>query len=174
VPSATLEVTVHRTGTLLAAAAVLLALAACGEPTPPRPDAPGEAPPEDPAAGVVEQDTDAGRAAAELTAEPDTVAPGEPVDLVLVNHGEVELGYGRPVTVERWDGEAWAETDESREAAWTMELLLLAPGQAGEAQTWPFSDTPEEGWYRLTKTARAEGAGDDVELGVRALVQVTG
>jgi hypothetical protein len=126
-------------------------------------------------AGDLDEAAD-GVAAAELTAEPTTVAPGEPVELTVVNHGEVDLGYGRPITVERWDGEAWVETDESREAMWTMELLMLPAGQTGEAQTWPFAEdrTPEEGWYRFTKSVRAEAADGDTELTVRARVRVDG
>lgn len=160
---------------LLLALVVLLALAACAELRPPAIDAPEEEPPADAAEGVVEEETDEGLAAAELTAEPEVVAAGEPVEVVLDNRGEVELSYGRPVTAERWDGEQWVETEASREAVWTMELLILPPGEPGQTQAWPFVEdhTPEPGWYRFTKTAHAATADGEAELTVRARVQVT-
>ncbi len=157
--------------------ALLVVLAACAEPSPPAIDAPDDGPPADASEDVVEEETDAGTVAAELTADPTTVDPGEPVEIVVVNHGEVQLGYGRPITVERWDGAEWVETDGSRESVWTMELLMLPPGRTGVVQTWPFSedDAPAAGWYRFTKSVHAEsGEERSAELVIRARVRVDG
>jgi hypothetical protein len=151
-------------------------LAACGARAPGI-DEGSPPPPADESEGLVEVDTDEGLAAAELTAQPDEVEPGEAVSVRVENRGELTVSFGRPIVVERWDGQDWTETDESREAAWTMELLLLDPGQPGVEQIWPFLDdhTPEPGWYRFTKRLHAETAeGDPAELVIRARVRVAG
>jgi hypothetical protein len=138
-------------------------------------DAPA-APPTDESEGVVELETEAGIAAAELVAEPDQISPDGSAVIRVENRGDVDLGYGRPVTVERWDGEAWVETDESREAVWTMELLLVGPAESGVDQPWPFMEDQdvEPGWYRFTKRIHVEDeTGDAGELIVRARVLVT-
>jgi hypothetical protein len=122
--------------------------------------------------GVVE--VDGGRVAAELAVEPDRIDPDGRVVLRVVNHGERALSYGRPITAERWRENRWEETGESRETAWTMELLILDPGKTGVEQTWPFfpDQHPEPGWYRFTKLIQSEDSGDMIRLTVRARVAV--
>lgn len=160
---------------LLAAA---LALAACGglADAPPIAPADEEPPPVDASEGVVEAETEDGQAAAELVADPEETPPGGEVSLRVENRGETALNYGRPITVERWDGEEWVETDESRESAWTMELLHVSAGEGGVDQPWPFTEghEPEPGWYRFTKQIHVEHeSGESTELLVRARVLVS-
>ncbi len=134
------------------------------ESSPPEPDA---------SEGVVEAEDEP--IAAELRAEPGEIDSSDRIEVRVVNHGERTLNYGRPVRVERWDGEAWRETEESLNAAWTMELLILAPGETGVAQPWPFlaQQNAEPGWYRFTKEVYAEtSSGDATRLLVRARVRV--
>lgn len=111
---------------------------------------------------------------AELRVEPADVGPGDRCRLTVVNHGEIPLWFGRPVTVERWDGEDWVETAASREAFWTMDLLWAAPGEEGPQQEWPFGAERGEvkpGWYRFTKQVSAEGETESpVTLVLRARV----
>jgi hypothetical protein len=191
-PTGRSHVTPHEVGpkgsnvdtTILRAMALLvlplLLLAACGEEE--RPAAPGidegpaaEAPPEDPSEAVVEAEADEGTVAAELTVGPERISPGEQTTANVVNHGEVPIGYGRPIGVERWDGEAWVHWPPADEAAWTMELLLLGPGETGVDEAFPFTDErPEPGWYRLTKDVHAESTGDPPQLTIRARVLVEG
>ena len=146
---------------------MVLLTPACGAPQV------SEPPPADGSEGIVEAAQ--GRASGELVAEPDEIAPDGRVVLRVVNHGERMLSYGRPITVERWQKEQWEETEESRNTAWTMELLLLAPGKAGVEQTWPFlaDQRPEPGWYRFTKVLQSEGGDDVVRLTVRTRILVT-
>lgn len=132
------------------------------------------APPDpDTSEGVVEADD--GPIAAELTAEPKEIDPSGTVAIRVANRGERPINYGRPIRVERWDGETWRETEESLNAAWTMELLIVQPGEMGVAQPWPFlrDHEAETGWYRFTKELYAEtSSGDATRLVVRARVQV--
>lgn len=125
--------------------------------------APGEPPPPDETEGVVQQD--GGRMAAELTAAPTEIEPDQPVALRIVNRGEVGLGYGQPITAERWEDSTWVETEESRDAAWTMELLHVAPGGEGVEQEWPFlpGQRPDPGWYRFSKDVQADSANEQPE-----------
>ena len=120
--------------------------------TPPAPDV---------SEGIVERAD--GRVAAELETEPETIEADEQVTLRVTNRGETGLSYGRPITVERWDGENWVETEESRNAMWTLELLYVEPGETGVEQTWPFRSDhrPETGWYRLSKELHAD---EDVDV----------
>jgi hypothetical protein len=120
-----------------------------------------DAPPPGAGEGVVEALD--GRVAVELRAAPNEIRADQQVTLRVVNQGDVGLSYGRPVTVERWEGSAWVETQESRDAAWTMELLFVLPGREGVEQRWPFSvrHRPNPGWYRFSKQVRAEGVNDD-------------
>ena len=130
-------------------------------------------PPPDASEGVVEADDEP--IAAELRAEPEEIAPSGRIEVRVVNHGERTLNFGRPVRVERWDGEAWRETEESLNAAWTMELLILAPGETGVAQPWPFLavQNAEPGWYRFTKEVYAEtSSGNATRMVIRARVEV--
>jgi hypothetical protein len=154
-------------------AACALTLPACGRQMSPTPGASG--PPVHESEGLVTLESPAGPASAELVAEPAEFAPDATVVLRLHNRGETALSYGRPIQVERWDGEAWVETEESRQAAWTMELLIVQGGQPGVEQTWPFQPTtrPEPGWYRFTKRVQAEPPGDEArQVAVRARVRV--
>ncbi len=132
------------------------------------------APPEpDASEGVVKADDEP--IAAELVAEPKATDPSGPITLRVANRGERPINYGRPIRVERWDGETWRETEESLDAAWTMELLIVQPGETGVAQPWPFLRDHEAGpgWYRFTKELYAETAsGDATRLRVRARARV--
>lgn len=125
--------------------------------------------------GEVEASTEEGRAVAELVAEQGRISPDETTAVVVVNRGEVTLGYGRPIEVERWDGEAWVSWPPADDVFWTMELLVVEPGQRGEAQPFPFTEQqPEPGRYRLTKevTPQVEDR-DPPQLTVRVVVEVT-
>lgn len=145
----------------------ILLLAACGPDE--QPGAPGiddgpaaEEPPADDTDGVVEQGTDEGSAAAELVVEPASIPPDGEASVTVVNHGDVTLGYGRPISVERWDGDQWVRWEPADEVAWTMELLMLEAGQTGVEQTFPFAEeAPDPGWYRLTKQIVPETTGED-------------
>jgi hypothetical protein len=164
---------------LLILLAAALVLAACGglEDAPPIAPTDEEPPPVDASEGVVEAGTEDGQAAAELVADPEETSPDGEVILRIENRGEVDINYGRPITVERWDGDEWVETDESRESVWTMELLHLPAGESGVDQPWPFIEghEPEPGWYRFTKQIYVEGeSGESTELIVRARVRVAG
>ncbi|MFQ3670545.1 MAG: DUF6087 family protein [Verrucomicrobiia bacterium] len=113
--------------------------------------------------------------AAELKADPEEIAPQQAVTLRVINHGEVALNFGRPITVERWDGTAWVETEASRNTAWTMDLLYVQPEAKGPEQQWPFYQGPQPGpgWYRFTKDVQAEGTdGVPERLTLRARVHV--
>jgi hypothetical protein len=68
------------------------------------------------------------------------------------------------------------ETEESRQATWTMELLIVAPGQQGEAQRWPFlpGREAEPGWYRFSKQVFAGSGSDSAQFIVCASVRVVG
>jgi hypothetical protein len=143
-------------------------LSGCGTSAPRMSDPP----PVDESEGVVE--ADGGRVAVELAVEPDQLDPDGRVVLRVVNHGEQPLSYGRPITAERWHEDRWEETAESRETAWTMELLMLDPGKTGVEQAWPFfkDQRPEPGWYRFTKLIQSADSGDMIRLTVRARVLV--
>jgi hypothetical protein len=138
--------------------------------------APSDAgPPLDESEGLMVVETSSGRAAAELVAQPAEIAPGDPVVLRVANRGNLRLGYGRPITVERWDGREWIETEDSRDTAWTLELLLLTPNQTGAQQMWPFRDGDDSrsGWYRFTKHLQTEDqTGEAERFAVRARVRV--
>jgi hypothetical protein len=156
---------------LLLAACVGL-LPSCGRVVSPTPGA--SAPPVHESEGVVTLESPE-EASVELVAAPAEIAPAGRVVLRLHNRGETALSYGRPVQVERWDGEAWVETEESRQAAWTMELLIVQGGQPGVEQEWPFQPTTraEPGWYRFTKQVQAEPPGDEPrQTAVRARIRV--
>jgi hypothetical protein len=131
-------------------------------------------PPPDASEGVV--DADNGPIAAELIAEPEEIDASGRVALRVANRGERTLNYGRPIRVERWDGNTWRETEESLNAAWTMELLIVQPGETGVPQPWPFLPDQEAGpgWYRFTKELYAEtSSGDATRLLIRTRVRVT-
>lgn len=116
-----------------------------------------------------------GRAAAELIVSAAQIRPGESVKVQIANRGKTTLSHGRPVVVERWTGSAWEETPESRNSAWTMELLYVEPGRSGVEQTWPFQPEhrPSPGWYRLSKDLyAANGGGTPERLVARARVEV--
>jgi hypothetical protein len=136
----------------------------------------GGAPPPHESESVVALDTSRGRAAAELVARPTGIAPSGSVVLQLQNRGDIRLVYGRPIWVERWDGQGWVETDESRNAAWTMEALFVAPRGGGVEQRWPFfgGHVPQPGWYRFSKSVGLDIASADREqFVVRARVRVS-
>jgi hypothetical protein len=174
----------HRRPLLLATLlAILLAgVVACGDApgpgdaTDPSPEPDQDAPQETDEEGVVEIETDAGTAAAELVVEPVTISGGEQAIVRVENHGELPLGYGRPIEVERWEGEGWARWEPADEVMWTMEMLLVEPGGSGEEQPFPFTEQdPEPGLYRLTKIAFAEVEDADApQLTIRARIEVTG
>jgi hypothetical protein len=150
--------------------------AAASSPTAPGPEA-GGAPPPHESESVVALDTSRGRAAAELVARPTEIAPSGRVVLQLQNRGDVRLVYGRPISVERWDGQDWIETEESRNAAWTMDALFLEPRGGGVGQRWPFLEghVPQPGWYRFTKSVGLDIVSTDREqFVVRARVRVSG
>jgi hypothetical protein len=125
--------------------------------------------------GTVTLETPAGQAAAELVATPREIGPDGTVILQVMNRGDVPLTYGRPIQVERWDGTSWVETEESRESAWTMELLIVQPGAPGVEQRWPFLETsrPDPGWYRFTKRVQPDTGAGPTPVAVRTRVQVT-
>lgn len=128
-------------------------------------------PPVDETEGIVQE----GAAAVELLAEPSEITPDQQVVVRVANRGETGLGYGRPVTVERWEEGEWTETGESRNAAWTMEMLHVEAGELGVEQTWPFQPDrqAEPGWYRFTKHVNAETSGGEmVRMAVRARAKV--
>ena len=162
-------------------ASMLLVCAGCAasdSPTAPGTDA-GGAPPLHESEGVVALDTSRGRAAAQLVARPTEMAPSGRVVLQVHNRGDVRLVYGRPIWVERWDGQQWVETDESRNAAWTMDALSVEPGRGGVEQRWPFLEgsVPQPGWYRLTKSVSLNldiGSTDREQFIIRARVRVSG
>jgi len=167
-----------RSYTQLGLTAILLPvlLIGCGGVDVTGPSDPQGAPPLDASEGVVAVQTSRGRAAAELLAGPAEIAPGGQVIVRVANRGDLQLAYGRPIRVERWDGSAWIETEDSRQAAWTMELILLGPQQVGVEQRWPFSSgqTPRSGWYRFTKHVHVEGTTNEAErFTVMARVRVT-
>lgn len=158
-------------GVSLILAAVGVMLAGCGT----LKDAPASSvpPPPDESEGIVEKED--GRVAAELVADPAEIGLDGQVVLRVLNRGESGLSFGRPITVERWEESGWIETDESRNAAWTMELLFVASGEGGVEQPWPFlrEHRPEPGWYRFTKQVQGENtSGDAPRLVVRERVQV--
>jgi hypothetical protein len=145
---------------------------ACAQPASPR--ASTSAPPPTDASEQTVRSSD-GRAAAQLVGSSGRIGPGERVTVHVANRGQVALNHGRPMVVERWNGSAWEETAESRNTAWTMELLQIEPGRSGVEQTWPFhaDHRPVPGWYRLTKDLyTADGARDPERLFVRARVEV--
>lgn len=132
----------------------------------------GAAPPPAEDEGLVT--VEGGRVAAELIATPAAIRAGDRLVLRVVNRGELGISFGRPLTVERWEGSAWVETPESRDAAWTMELLYVAPGGIGVEQPWPFlpDHQPDPGWYRFTKVVRP-GVPNADQLTLRARVEVS-
>ncbi|MCC5835131.1 MAG: hypothetical protein JJU20_10390 [Opitutales bacterium] len=116
-----------------------------------------------------------GRAAGELWVDREQMTVGEQLVVQVRNRGELALGFGRPVMVERWDGEGWVETEASRRSAWTMDYLYAFPGEEGIEQVWPFGGTEvsEPGWYRFTKRVNAEDLdGESTQLELRARVRV--
>ncbi len=132
-----------------------------------------EGPEVDASEGIVEALD--GRAVGELWVDRNEAAVGEAVVVQVRNHGELALGFGRPVKVELWDGESWVETEASRTSAWTMDYLYAFPGERGPEQIWPFGrvELPEPGWYRFTKTVNVENpSGDNVQMQLRARVVV--
>lgn len=155
----------------LAATALFLG-SACAQPAAPRASASAA-----PAADASEQTVRSsdGRAAAELVVSIARIRPGDQVKVQIANRGQVALNHGRPVVVERWNGSAWEETAESRNTAWTMELLQVEPGRSGVEQAWPFQPEhrPAPGWYRLTKDLySADGSRDPEGFVVRARIEV--
>jgi hypothetical protein len=163
-----------RTLPIVIALATPVLLAVCGHVGPTAPGDDSGAPPSQ-SEGPTIIETSRGRAAAELVAEPSEIAPGSRVILRVENRGEVGLAYGRPILVEQWDGGEWVETDESRQTAWTLELILVRPQQSGVEQRWPFvaSYTPRPGWYRFTKQIQTEDTNREPErFVVRARVRV--
>ena len=150
-------------------------LTACGQVGVTSPSQTPTAPPGDDALGIVAVETPRGRAAAELVAQPAEMGPGGRTVVRVANRGNLRLGYGRPLKVEWWNGQAWVETDESREAAWTMELILLEPNEIGVEQRWPFREgqRPQAGLYRFTKQVHVEDTANTPErITVMARVRV--
>ncbi len=155
----------------LATALALLGGGACAQSVTPRSAV--SAPPTDAAEKTVSSAD--GRAAAALLVSSDQIRPGESVKVQVANHGLVAINYGRPVTVERWTGSAWQETRESRDTAWTMELLQVEPGRSGVEQPWPFQSgqRPTPGWYRFSKELYPANGGQGSEpFVIRARVEV--
>ena len=140
-------------------------LTACGQVGVTSPTDTSTTPPRDDSQGVVAVAASRGRAAAELVAQPTEIEPGDRTVVRVANRGDLRLGYGRPLKVERWNGREWIETDESRQTAWTMELILLEPDQIGVEQPWPFRDgqRPQAGWYRFTKQIHVEDTANTPE-----------
>lgn len=139
-----------------------------------RPHDPAATPPPNDASEQVVRSAD-GRAAAQLVVSSGHMKPGDKVTVHIANRGQVSLNHGRPVVVERWNGSAWEETEESRTTAWTMELLQIEAGRSGVEQPWPFQSErrPVPGWYRFTKDLyTADGSRDPERLIVRARVEV--
>jgi hypothetical protein len=154
---------------------VFLSACATGSPVAPGSGPASVAPPVHASEGVVARETSLGRAAAELVADAVEILPTGRVVLRVENRGDSTFTYGRPIVVERWNGQAWVETVESREAAWTMELLIVRARETGVEQQWPFLPThrPEPGWYRFTKSVQTENPpGDPEAMVVRARVRV--
>lgn len=135
----------------------------------------GRIPLSDPSEGVVKADD--GAVAAELIATPVEITEEGRVQVRVVNRGTRAVSFGRPVTVEKWNGEAWLETEESCNSMWTMDLLYVESGDTGVEQPWPFlpDQRPDAGWYRMTKQVSAEAPGPDqdhVSLTIRTRVEV--
>lgn len=159
---------------MLATAIAVFVGGACAQSTAPR-SAAAPAPPTEASEETVRSAD--GRAAAALIVSAARIRPGESVKVQIANRGQVALNYGRPVIVERWTGSAWEETPESRNTAWTMELLQVEPGRSGVEQTWPFQPEhrPPAGWYRFSKDLYAGNGGSNPErLIVRTRVEVVG
>lgn len=130
-------------------------------------------PPEDPSEATVRSADE--RAAAALTVSAAQIRPGETVNVQVANRGEVAVNHGRPLVVEHWTGTAWEETTDSRNTAWTMELLHVEPGRSGLEQPWPFQSgqKPPPGWYRFTKDLHPSESGSAPKpLVVRTRVEV--
>jgi hypothetical protein len=95
------------------------------------------------------EENGAGRAFADLTAQPATVRAGGTVDLTLTNRSEHALGYNLcPASLERRVGDDWQQHPESPAEVCTMELRVLQPGASGTYQhTLP--PTLPAGTYRF-------------------------
>jgi hypothetical protein len=161
----------------IAAVVIALTLAGCGntDPIPSGSTSFPAPPPADPAEGLVQSDDES--VAAELIATPAVISPDERTQVRVLNRGSEPLGFGRPFTIEKWDGEAWVETEDSLNSMWTMDMLYVEPGAAGVEQAWPFlpDHRPEAGWYRFTKHVSAEPSTpgqNPVSLTLRSRVEV--
>lgn len=110
-----------------------------------------------------------------LLAEPQTIDRQGSVTLRVDNQSDVMAEYGRPITVERWNGDAWQETEASRQSMWTMDLLMVQAGETGVEQTWPFGArrTPQPGWYRLSKQVQTRPESNAGAVRISARVRVT-
>lgn len=108
-------------------------------------------------------DTPEGRAEVDLEVREEQVPRCGEVELRPRNTGEIDLSYGAPVQLERWDGDAWHDVSALPPgAAWPLPEFGVQPGEAGEWEQLPLDrlDHVEPGWYRLTKSFSAEPAGD--------------
>src|SRR5690625_7149460 len=87
-----------------------------------------------------------GKTAAELLVEPTVLEQGESSLIQIANHGETPLEFGRPFKVEKQTDDKWQETEASKNAIWTMELLNLTPAEAADDKKWPSNEAqPEQG-----------------------------
>lgn len=85
---------------------------------------------------------------------------GEVMDFTIVNASKSMISFGRPYMIEQYKDEKW--TEYPLEIAFTMELILLEPGQSFNQ---PISlDDFEPGKYRVIKKIQKEEGNEDFKI----------
>lgn len=133
-------------------------------------DAAAEAPAEEDEEGVIRRPTADGDAAVKLTVEPEEIAAGETVTFRLANRGDVPLVVELDFGLDRREGDGWARKFPPRSGGNVSDVpgleVLLPPGATTEPEAWPVAPWPaaEPGRYRILKTVRYDGSGEDVQI----------
>lgn len=105
----------------------------------------------------------------DVDAQPRSVAAGEPVELVLVNEGDVSASTGSwPMALHRWDEQRWLPADRDQDVTQSSSNVedQTVTVEPGDQQVAVLVDTDglEPGWYGVPIKLQLGGSGGAAEV----------
>lgn len=105
----------------------------------------------------------------DVDAQPRSVAAGEPVELVLVNEGDVSASTGSwPMALHRWDEQRWLPADSDQDVTQSSSNIVdqTVTVEPGDQQVAALIDTDEldPGWYGVSIKLQLGGRGGAAEV----------